>query len=71
MTITKRCQLDGKTYTMDIPKLTVERLVEGTALRNEGALIQEAFPYLTPDEREFLMTGTPPEVWEKLFGPGE
>ncbi len=29
-----------------------------------GALIQEAFFFLTADEREFIMTGTPPHVWE-------
>jgi hypothetical protein len=33
----------------------------------EGALIQEAFPYLNADEREFIMTGTPPHIWEQMF----
>ena len=67
MKITKRCQLDGKTYTMDIPKLTPELLLLGNLARDNGALIQNAFPYLSADEREFLMTGTPPEVWDELF----
>ena len=37
-----------------------------------GALIQEALPYLTPHEREFLLTGITQEEWEKMFkkGPG-
>jgi len=32
------------------------------------ALIQNAMPYLTSDQREFLMTGITPEEWEKTFG---
>lgn len=33
-----------------------------------GELIQNAMPYLTADEREFLMTGIMPEEWEDTFG---
>jgi hypothetical protein len=33
-----------------------------------GLLIQQAFPFLTADEREFIMTGTPPNVWNQIFG---
>jgi len=38
-----------------------------------GELIQRAMPYLTPDEREFLMTGITAEEWELMFkkGPGK
>lgn len=31
------------------------------------ALIQVALPNLTPEEREFLMTGCTPEEWNKEF----
>ena len=67
MKITKRCQLNGQTYEMDIPALTPEKLELGLLLHEQGALIQNAFPYLSADEREFLLTGTPPDVWDKLF----
>lgn len=30
-------------------------------------LIHQAFPYLTPGEREFLMTGITVEAWGNLF----
>ena len=30
--------------------------------------IQNAMPYLTADEREFIMTGITPEEWEESFG---
>ena len=45
---------------------------EDYAAWENGMLIQNAFPYLTPDEREFLMTGITAEEWEKAFskGPG-
>ena len=36
------------------------------AWRN-GTLIQDAFPTLTPSEREWLKMGTHPQCWEKIF----
>jgi hypothetical protein len=33
----------------------------------DGALIQNAMPYLTADEREFLMTGITKEEWDTCF----
>lgn len=33
-----------------------------------GTLIQDAFPYLTPAERERLITGYCPECWDFIFG---
>jgi hypothetical protein len=33
-----------------------------------GMLIQEAFPMLNADQREFIMTGVTPEEWSKYFG---
>ena len=38
------------------------------AWSKECVLIQQAFPYLSADDREFLMTGCTPEEWEELFG---
>ena len=35
---------------------------------NNGAMIQQAFPYLSVDEREFFKTGITPEEWEESFG---
>ena len=29
--------------------------------------IQDIMPYLSPDEREFLMTGITPEEWDDMF----
>ena len=32
-----------------------------------GELIQVAFPHMSPDDRELLITGTHPECWAKIF----
>jgi hypothetical protein len=34
----------------------------------KGALVQDAFPFLSPDEREMLISGTHPECWTAMFG---
>ena len=36
-----------------------------------GAFVQDAFPYLSADQRELLITGTHPECWDQLFGSDE
>jgi hypothetical protein len=43
--------------------------VTPTQLANwkNGTLIQNAMPHLTPDEREFLMTGITAEEWDETF----
>lgn len=33
-----------------------------------GNMVQDAFPFLSSDEREFLMTGTTPAEWDRMFG---
>jgi hypothetical protein len=34
----------------------------------EGALIQDVMPDLSPDQREFMISGSTPEEWEEYFG---
>jgi hypothetical protein len=48
---------------MDIP-CTLEQY----GAWQDGTLIQEAMPNLTPDEREFLITGITPWEWDEVFG---
>ena len=33
-----------------------------------GVLLQDAFPNLTADEREFIKTGITPKEWDEYFG---
>lgn len=65
MQISRVSPLTGKTNTMDLP-ITEEQL--GRWQRREG-LIQNIMPELTPDQREFLMSGYTKEDWDTLFPP--
>jgi len=53
----------GLTHTREM-KLNVEDFDAWQS----GTLIQDAMPYLSPGDREFLMTGITPEEWDDLFG---
>jgi hypothetical protein len=37
------------------------------AWREERKFIQDAFPFLNADEREFIQSGTTPEEWDAMF----
>jgi hypothetical protein len=58
--------LTGETSGMIIP-LGWRAFHNRYAKWKEGALIQEAFPELNPEQREFLMTGITPSEWEEAF----
>ena len=64
MKITRRSPLTGKETTMDLP-ITEEQLIAYKAWCNAPFL----FPQLSPDEREFIMTGYTAEDWTKIFPP--
>ncbi len=36
-----------------------------------GKLIQDAFPYLSADDREVIMSGICPTCWDATFGADE
>lgn len=63
MLITRTSMISRKEHTLDIP------VTEGQLefWLNGGRPIQEVLPFLTADEREFLMTGITAEEWEKAF----
>ena len=48
---------------LDLP-VTQEQL---DAYIKGNLMIQDAFPNLTPDQREFIMTGHTPADWELIF----
>jgi hypothetical protein len=59
---TKMSMMSGKEHTLTL-NLDIN---DYTAWQN-GKLIQNAMPYLTSEEREFLMTGITPAEWHELF----
>jgi hypothetical protein len=38
---------------------------------DDGMLAQDAFPYLSADEREMLISGICPTCWDSMFGGEE
>lgn len=62
MLIKRTSVLTGVERVMEIP-CTAEQL----AVWEAGALAQDAFPNLTPNQREFIMTGVVSEEWDEAF----
>ena len=66
--ITKKCPFTGKMNTRKIPvaKAKYDKWERGET----RALIQQYFPELSPDDREFILTGCTPEMWDEKFKDG-
>ena len=63
MLVKRTSRISGKPTTMEID-ITVKQLLEW----DNGALIQDAMPHLTPDEREFIKTGITPDELNNMLG---
>jgi hypothetical protein len=59
--IKKISELTGKESSMMLP-VTDEQL---DAYFRDGELLQNAFPHLSANEREFIKSGITPKEWEK------
>lgn len=66
MKITRTSQLSGIKRTIDLP-VTQEQMDK---FNSGESYVQDIFPNLTPDQREFIMTGIDSTEWSELF-PGE
>lgn len=66
MKITRTSQSSGITRTLDL-NITQEQLDNF----NDGMHVQKAFPHLSADQREFILTGITGEEWNKIFPPEE
>ena len=62
MDVLVTCPFCGNTYSVTVD------FEDFFAWKHGLRLAQNAFPYLTPDERELLISGICPECWEKMFG---
>lgn len=62
MQVTRTSIFSGITRTIELP--ITQSMVE---TYNRGALIQDAFPHLTNDQREFYKTGVTQEEWNDVF----
>ncbi len=61
MKITRTNPFNGEVNTLNI-EVTDEQIQAYAA----GALIQDAFPNLSADDREFIKTGITAESWEEM-----
>ncbi len=59
MLVTKQSVMTGEKNTMLLP-VTNEQIDRW----QNGELIQNVFPHLSPSEREFLISGVTPEEWD-------
>ena len=62
MLITMKSMYTGMRHTREIPVTQAQ-----IDARDGGELIQDCMSNLTPDEREFLMTGITPEEWAAIM----
>ena len=63
MLITRKSLISGNINSMSLP-ITEEQYNAW----EQGTLVQDAMPHLSPDEREFVMSGITPEEWAETFG---
>ena len=66
MIIKRISKLTGKEHTMDLP-IDESQLIDFA----KGTTVQDAFPNLTAEEREFFLTGITPHEWETLVAISE
>ena len=66
MIVARTSMVSGVLHEMDLP-ITEEQI----AAYNQGTLVQNAFPQLNADQREFMLTGITPDEWQAIFGEEE
>ena len=66
MKLSAKSPVTGKYNVREIA-ITVEQLSRWRA----GEKLQNVAPELSPEDREFIISGCTPEDWETLFGKGE
>lgn len=64
MIVTRISPLTGEVHEMDLD-ITPASL---ELYDDFGVLLQDAFPNLSPAQREFIKTGITPEEWYDTFG---
>lgn len=64
MEITRKSMFTGEVHTLDVD-VTQEQI---NRYYFDGVLLQDAFPGLDADGREFIKTGITPVEWAENFG---
>ena len=61
VTLSRICSVSNEEYKVTITKKEYE------ALKARTENIQDVFPNMSPDDREFLISGTTPAEWDRLM----
>lgn len=64
MLVRRQNPFTGKWNEMELP-ITFQQYYA----YQSGMKVQNAFPHLTPDQREFILTGITPDEWDNMFNP--
>lgn len=64
--VTNISTLTGAMHHLEID-IDFDSFIQSLTDWMEGGLIQDCFPELTPDEREFLISGVTADEWESRF----
>lgn len=67
MNITRICPFTNRVNVRFVEGATPEAL----AAWKNGKCIQDCMPEVSPEGREFIMSGITPEMWERVFGGEE
>lgn len=67
--LTSESLFTGKTHTMFLA-ISEQQYVDWATGKTHGH-IQVLFPHLTPDEREFMLSGVTPEEWDQEMSEDE
>lgn len=70
-TLTKKSAISGKEHSMELPLSESEFSDAHYNWQGRRMLIQDAFPTLSAEQREFIMTGVTPEEWKDAFAEAE
>lgn len=67
MKITRYCGYSEKDETFEV-NLSEEEYQHWLSIKDQKNRpnIQDVFPFLSPDEREFLISGMTPEIWDQF-----
>jgi uncharacterized protein (DUF779 family) len=63
MILSKKSIISGKVHKMELD-ITEEQYFSW----KNGELVQNVFPHLNSEEREFIVSGITPQEWKELFG---
>ena len=66
MIIIRLCPITQRVASMNIPCTEAQ-----LAAWEGGEMIQNAMPNVSPEDREFVLTGITPTVWANMFGGEE